>query len=82
MTDFYFWNSGTQEQRSQVGLLRTILFSLLKSHPQLMPVVLPLKYARGYAQADLGGDISSSIVGGGWTLKDLMSLLKQLLEQK
>jgi hypothetical protein len=32
VADFYFWNSGTLEQRSQAGLLRTILFHLLKSN--------------------------------------------------
>jgi hypothetical protein len=83
VADFYFWNSGTLEQRSQAGLLRTILFHLLKSNPQLIPILLPLEYARGYTQADFPtGDISSSIARDPWTSKDLMSLLKQLLEQR
>lgn len=40
---FFFWNSGTQEQRSQVGLLRSLLFQILHHQPALMHLVFPEK---------------------------------------
>lgn len=83
VADFYFWNSGTLEQRSQAGLLRTILFHLLNCHPQLISILLPVEYARGYAEvATPTGDISSFVIREPWTLKNLMSLFRQLLEQR
>ncbi len=30
--NFFFWNSGTVEQRSQIGLLRTLLHDILRQH--------------------------------------------------
>jgi hypothetical protein len=37
----FFWTMGTNLQKSQIGLLRTMLFQLLKSHPDLVPVACP-----------------------------------------
>lgn len=37
----YFWSSGTLEQRSQSGLLRSLLFGMLNRHRKLIPVALP-----------------------------------------
>ncbi|KAK8036078.1 hypothetical protein PG993_008692 [Apiospora rasikravindrae] len=38
---FYFWTSGSQEQRSQTGLLRSLLFQLLSAKPDLIQQALP-----------------------------------------
>ncbi|KAK8054433.1 hypothetical protein PG994_009500 [Apiospora phragmitis] len=38
---FYFWTSGSQEQRSQTGLLRSLLFQLLSTKPDLIVQELP-----------------------------------------
>ncbi|TQV99489.1 small s protein [Cordyceps javanica] len=38
---FYFWTSGSPEQRSQTGLLRSLLFQLLSTKPDLIADVLP-----------------------------------------
>ncbi|ETS76211.1 hypothetical protein PFICI_11598 [Pestalotiopsis fici W106-1] len=38
---FYFWTSGSEEQRSQTGLLRYLLHQLLSSSAHLMPKVFP-----------------------------------------
>ncbi|KAK8137397.1 hypothetical protein PG984_005337 [Apiospora sp. TS-2023a] len=38
---FYFWTSGSQEQRSQTGLLRSLLFQLLSTKPDLIATALP-----------------------------------------
>jgi hypothetical protein len=36
VSSFYFWNSGTREQRSQRGLLRSLLFEILRKRPDLI----------------------------------------------
>lgn len=37
----FFWIMGSNLQKSQIGLLRTMLFQLLKRHPDLVPVACP-----------------------------------------
>jgi hypothetical protein len=37
---FFFWNSGTPEQKSQMGLLRSLLYQVLRTCPNLVPVIL------------------------------------------
>ncbi|KAK7958986.1 uncharacterized protein PG986_003840 [Apiospora aurea] len=43
---FYFWTSGSQEQRSQTGLLRSLLFQLLSTKPDLIEQALPSLWKR------------------------------------
>jgi hypothetical protein len=57
---FFFWNSGNIEQRSTVGLLRTLLHEVLSKHQDLIPLVLPWYWAQGYSEAskaDRIGDV-------------------------
>ncbi|KAI1493928.1 hypothetical protein F5X96DRAFT_619896 [Biscogniauxia mediterranea] len=42
---FYFWNSGTAEQKSHAGLLKTLLFECLSNMPELVPRVNPKRWA-------------------------------------
>ena len=39
--DFYFWHAGTELQKSQEGLLRSLLHGILSQCPELMGQVLP-----------------------------------------
>lgn len=48
---FFFWNSGTKDQRSKSGLLRSLLYEVLTKYPELIPVVLPGVWATQYSQA-------------------------------
>ncbi|TQB68809.1 hypothetical protein MPDQ_002711 [Monascus purpureus] len=41
---FYFWISGTLEQRSQTGLMRYLLYQLLSEQKHLIPVVFPARW--------------------------------------
>ena len=41
LSSFYFWNIGSPLQKSQLGLLRALLFSLLESRPRLIPLAFP-----------------------------------------
>ncbi|KAL8380657.1 hypothetical protein RB595_005094 [Gaeumannomyces hyphopodioides] len=36
---YYFWNQGFEWQKSQVGLLRTLIFEILRSSPSVIPHV-------------------------------------------
>lgn len=38
---FFFWNLGTDLQKSQSGLLRSFLYSILSNRPYLMAAVMP-----------------------------------------
>jgi hypothetical protein len=38
---FFFWNAGTPEQKSQVGLLRALLYQILRARPDLTELILP-----------------------------------------
>lgn len=42
---FFFWNSGTQLQCSQVGLFRSLLYDILVQYPELVPATLPAQWA-------------------------------------
>jgi len=42
---FYFWNAGTNDQKSQDGLMRSLLFQCLSQMPSLVPLVCPKRWA-------------------------------------
>jgi hypothetical protein len=46
---FFFWNSGTPEQKSQSGLLAVLLHDILEQCPTLIPIILPLEWSRVYS---------------------------------
>ena len=41
---FYLWNSGTQDQMSETGLLRSLLFQVVKKEPELLPQLFPERW--------------------------------------
>jgi hypothetical protein len=41
ITQFFFWHYGDDLQKSIMGLLRSVLFQILKKHRQLIPVAFP-----------------------------------------
>lgn len=40
MASYYFWNQGFEMQKSQVGLLQSLLYQILKSLPNLIPQIV------------------------------------------
>jgi hypothetical protein len=44
---FYFWNQGFELQKSQKGLLRTLLFQILSKTPDAVHRVLPRRAGQG-----------------------------------
>jgi hypothetical protein len=65
----YFWSGGraqqaeTALQRSQEGLLRTLLFEVLKKNPQIIAVALPVRWKH---------------IGRPWTVPELLCALKTI----
>jgi hypothetical protein len=70
---FYFWNSGSEEQRSQIGLLRSLLYKLLLERRDLIRVVLEEEW--NY----LSGRPSRSDIRLNWSLAGLERVLKSVL---
>ncbi|KAH7403119.1 hypothetical protein BKA64DRAFT_573567, partial [Cadophora sp. MPI-SDFR-AT-0126] len=66
---FFFWNSGSEMQMSQLGLLRSIFHQILKNCPGLIPIVLP---ARWESSVLFGDDPQP------WTLAELRNGFKLL----
>lgn len=64
---YYFWSSGSVEQRSQAGLLRYLLFQLLQEHRHLIPITFP-KTWKEYVNSSTKDRIKAEIV---WKLPEL-----------
>ena len=73
---YYFWTSGSVEQRSQAGLLRYLLFQLLQDHRHLMPITFPRTWNQ-YVNSSTKDRIKAKIV---WELPDLAEGLRLFLE--
>ena len=73
---FFFWNSGSPEQRSQVGLLRSLLFQILQHQPKLIPSVFPDEYA--FLQNQDAKQLSN-LPRRWWTLPRLQNALRRLV---
>jgi hypothetical protein len=41
VASFYFWGVGHETQKTQLGLLKTLLYQILRQCPELIPSVLP-----------------------------------------
>ncbi|KAK7422476.1 hypothetical protein QQZ08_009464 [Neonectria magnoliae] len=73
---FFFWTSGSQEQRSQTGLLRYLLHQLLSANPELMPSTFPELWDK-LRHMTTKERISLSLE---WTVSDLMAAFHALLD--
>lgn len=70
---FFFWNSGTELQMSQEGLLKTLLYQIIWRRRDLIPVVFNDSW-QNYER--WGGDLDD------WRWQDLAKALKALLSDK
>jgi hypothetical protein len=64
---YFFWNSGSRLQKSQEGLIRSLLFEVLRLCPHLIPKVFPSRHGQA--------------VTGFWDRGELMDALNCLLQQ-
>ena len=71
---FFFWNLGTMYQKTQEGLLRSLLYDVLRQHPGLIPTVMPEMRLLG-AKANRNNLLDAP------TFTELVRWLKLLLDQ-
>jgi len=80
---FFFWNSGTSDQKSQAGFPRTILHDIWSQYPQLVPALILLESARTYSHllnSYLSNDIDDHPIMS-WSSKILMRIFENLVKQ-
>ncbi|KLU87235.1 hypothetical protein MAPG_06236 [Magnaporthiopsis poae ATCC 64411] len=65
LVSHFFWSQGGRLQRTQEGLLRTILFQILLAHPELVKTVCPERFS-SYQALD------------SWTVNQLQDLFERL----
>jgi hypothetical protein len=44
VASFYFWGVGHETQKTQLGLMKTLLYQILRQCPELIPSVLPSRF--------------------------------------
>jgi hypothetical protein len=72
---FFFWNSGSVDQRSQTGLFRSLLFQALHTQPDLVCHIFPQEYAE--ASSTLGHGLP---LEWNWSLASLKAAFKRWID--
>ena len=49
---FFFWNAGTDMQKSQKGMLQTLLCHILRQAPDLIPAVCPSRWQNDFCRGE------------------------------
>ncbi|KAL4732217.1 hypothetical protein ACLX1H_001226 [Fusarium chlamydosporum] len=71
IVSFHFWAIGSELQKSQEGLFRTLLVQLLRAHPEVIPMIAPLRWEslclfnvdpKRFTQIELCGMFQQAIV--------------------
>lgn len=73
---FFFWKSGSPDQRSQEGLLRSLLVEVLERHIDLIQGVLPKEWAHGCSLNRNKLTITFTV----WTLAKLKKAFSRLID--
>jgi hypothetical protein len=76
---FFFWNSGTNMQQSQQGLLRSLLYQIFSQHTNLIPVVFPKRWAELYLQLQ---DREERTATKTWSMGQLHEAFETLMDQE
>lgn len=74
---FFFWRSGTELERSEEGLLRSLILSVLEKKPEFSPQVLPKEWANLFSSL-LPGSLYSGTRLQAWKVEDLRIAFKRL----
>ena len=67
---YFFWNAGAQMQKSQQGLLQSLLRDIFGQCPELVPIVCPSRWKRYHE------------IGGTWTRLELSDAFRELSQQR
>lgn len=73
IASFYFWITGTRMQKTQEGLLQSILHEILRQEPALIPKVVPARWEQ---------DSSFHENLQPWTLPELYDALETVIREK
>ena len=76
---FFSWRSGSPLEKSQEGLLRSLLYTVLSQHSYLLPLVLPQEWATIYCRVS-GNNLSTPEIGV-WDLVNLRRAFTKLINQ-
>ncbi|KAE8446759.1 hypothetical protein EG329_011664 [Mollisiaceae sp. DMI_Dod_QoI] len=69
---FFFWKSGTADQASQTGLLRSLLYTILSKHKTHIPAVFPDEWRTFYDRKSAQSEFTMlGLFEHRWTLKQL-----------
>ncbi|KAL9621958.1 MAG: hypothetical protein Q9160_003620 [Pyrenula sp. 1 TL-2023] len=71
VASFYFWNSGTHLQMDRTGLLRSLLYQILRENPELVPIAFPSLWE---CLCILGLETAT------WTESDLQPTLESIIK--
>jgi hypothetical protein len=82
LATFFFWNSGSPEQKSQSGLLRALLYQVLSSCPDLVSVILPELWSEIYSVSIKDLSHHHTSISKGWTLRNLSQAFLKLIRQR
>ncbi len=77
IANFFFWNSGTREQRSQLGLLRSLLFQILQHQPTIAPLIFPDECAKLQSRREKD---TNHLAREQWTLSRLQGSLHRFIK--
>ena len=75
---FFFWSSGVLQQKTQIGLLRTLLYQILDQRQDLIPGAFPEQWKRTYEKQLWSTDPE---VGQNWSITQLQKSLSILIRQ-
>ena len=67
---YFFWNAGAPMQKSQQGLLQSLLLEICKQCPELVPVVCASRWKRYYD------------IGATWTRLEVAEAIRELSQQR
>jgi len=71
LAGFFFWNPGSGMQKSREGLLRTLLYQCLMARKDLIPTVMPRRWA-------LYNLLGSDVTAPEWTWRELTESFERL----
>jgi hypothetical protein len=79
---FFFWNSGTKQQKSQAGFLRALLFQVLGQCPDIVSIIFPRAWASSYSKTDRGIPNAQFLFSSHWQLQELIDAFRALIHQR
>jgi hypothetical protein len=79
LAGFFFWNSGVLQQRTQAGLLQTLLYQILSQRVNLLPEVMPEQWKHTYERPLWTGE--EYYIPGFWPVTQLQKCFALLVRR-